>query len=620
MSTPLLLLAIVGAVVIVGVTVMFYLKARYREAVDAPELRNVASTAAPVAIADEVRAIGEQIDRAMSEQRLQGETQRQLLAQKLDSVRQTIDQQRTHVEGLRSEMRHESKRRDVEMDEIRAQIGTLHQAVGLPAAAQAALPAAEAAPPAEASSPGAAPFTPPTSAQPSAAPPYAPAAPEPPVAQPPAVETFSAPEPIGAPALEASMPLQHQAPAQETFSTPNAASQPPEEQLSAEVPRVKPQPLDSGMFGEASFDAPAPGPAPEAATPEPSAFQPMSFEDVAFDPLPSTPADGFAEVDAPEADPAEADLPEAADPFGEIAFGSDSAPPAGTDAPTFADVSFSAPAPQPADAFGQPDTREPVGGDSVAAEPSMFESWAPSPPDSPAAQDAPPEPALDAPAPFGSDTFAPVSFSEVAPTADLPVAEPDDAPQTIDASEFATSAPQQSPEPAAPPQAAPSAEGAWITRLDRAPEADSVPSTGLVDLDALAGAQEPDQAPAPAAPPAQLTFEAAAPPQLASSAPDVPPTAPEADDAAVPAEDTPQPVPVPEGAEDLTVISSIDEDTQRLLYQEGVITLEEIAQWGRGDARRVGVAVQVSEDTIMNTWVFEAQAALFSRYAEQAGG
>jgi predicted flap endonuclease-1-like 5' DNA nuclease len=104
---------------------------------------------------------------------------------------------------------------------------------------------------------------------------------------------------------------------------------------------------------------------------------------------------------------------------------------------------------------------------------------------------------------------------------------------------------------------------------------------------------------------------------------------------AVPATDTetetyaePQPVAeadtepanaAPDGAEDLTIITTIDEDTQRRLYEVGVLTLDEIAQWGRGDARRIGSRVQVSEDTIMNQWVFEAQAALFQRYSQQVG-
>ncbi|MGB3542156.1 MAG: hypothetical protein WBA11_04435, partial [Rubrivirga sp.] len=81
----------------------------------------------------------------------------------------------------------------------------------------------------------------------------------------------------------------------------------------------------------------------------------------------------------------------------------------------------------------------------------------------------------------------------------------------------------------------------------------------------------------------------------------------------------PEPFVAPEAADDLTVISSIDEDTQRLLYLAGVTTLDEIAQWGRTAARRYSSEVSVSEETIMTQWIFEAQAALFNRYATQAG-
>ena len=44
------------------------------------------------------------------------------------------------------------------------------------------------------------------------------------------------------------------------------------------------------------------------------------------------------------------------------------------------------------------------------------------------------------------------------------------------------------------------------------------------------------------------------------------------------------------------------------------LTLDEIARWGRTDARRVAVELQVSEEDIMNRWIFEAQSALFERY------
>ena len=81
----------------------------------------------------------------------------------------------------------------------------------------------------------------------------------------------------------------------------------------------------------------------------------------------------------------------------------------------------------------------------------------------------------------------------------------------------------------------------------------------------------------------------------------------------------PEPFVVPEGADDLTVITSVDQDVQRLLYQAGVTKLDEIAQWGRTSARRYSAEVSVSEETIMTQWVFEAQAALFNRYANQVG-
>jgi predicted flap endonuclease-1-like 5' DNA nuclease len=68
------------------------------------------------------------------------------------------------------------------------------------------------------------------------------------------------------------------------------------------------------------------------------------------------------------------------------------------------------------------------------------------------------------------------------------------------------------------------------------------------------------------------------------------------------------------------VISSVDEDLQRALYMAGVTTLDEIARWSRGDARRISASVGVSEDTILNQWVFEAQAALFHSYSAQQTG
>ena len=76
----------------------------------------------------------------------------------------------------------------------------------------------------------------------------------------------------------------------------------------------------------------------------------------------------------------------------------------------------------------------------------------------------------------------------------------------------------------------------------------------------------------------------------------------------------------PPGADDFLFISTIDEDVQRALYMAGVTKLEEMAHWSRSDARRIGGEVGVSEETIMNQWVFEAQGALFERYSSGVGG
>lgn len=71
----------------------------------------------------------------------------------------------------------------------------------------------------------------------------------------------------------------------------------------------------------------------------------------------------------------------------------------------------------------------------------------------------------------------------------------------------------------------------------------------------------------------------------------------------------------PDGAEDLTVLPMIDAERQAVLYGLGVHTIEDIARWGRADARRVAAAFRsVSEDTILNEWVFAAQSVLFDRY------
>lgn len=146
-----LALAVVVGSFIVGGTAFYFMRARFQERIEAPRATNLSSSAAPVPIQAEVRAIGQQIDRAMKEQRLQGETQRQILSQKLDSVRQSVESQRNQVDGLRKELRHEIDRRNAEMTDIKHQIAEIRTGTALPPApvsAPALLPAPDAPPPA----------------------------------------------------------------------------------------------------------------------------------------------------------------------------------------------------------------------------------------------------------------------------------------------------------------------------------------------------------------------------------------------------------------------------------------------------------------------------------------
>ncbi|MGB3544847.1 MAG: hypothetical protein WBA11_18155, partial [Rubrivirga sp.] len=101
-----------------GATIFFFLRDRAQAA---------SGRGGPVSepLAGEVRAIGTQIENALAEQRLQGETQRMVLSQKLDGVRQTVDTQQAQVQVLQSEMRHESQRRDAEIAEIHDRLASI---------------------------------------------------------------------------------------------------------------------------------------------------------------------------------------------------------------------------------------------------------------------------------------------------------------------------------------------------------------------------------------------------------------------------------------------------------------------------------------------------------------
>ena len=617
-SIPLILAAVVVGSVIVGATIWYFMRARFRETLErAPS--NLAGGpvpgpgphAAPAAVAEEVKAIGDQIERALSEQRLQGETQRQLLAQKLDAVRQSVDSQRTHVDGLRSELRHETRRRDAELDEIRAQLGSLQSALALPPADQKALAAPDAAAePAEAAAPIAAPLAATAAAD--------------------AGATASTPE-SAAPAAPIAAPL---AP-----SPLAAAAAPPP----APGPRAEDDDY-ADPFAEVAFGAPKPASADEPrAADDPSAGD--SFTDATFTETSFTdvPLGGDGARSPGQTDVAQTNAAEASDPFGSGSVFESWSPQPTTPA---------APAPSEARAAG-PAASGPAG-------PASPESVSFPPSSSPTAAAPAPAPALT-PAERPAETPAPAAPLAAAappkvPTSDAPLAPPSEtlsAPVSLDPSppESVSFAPFRSaaapdalavdeadgedggpaaPRPAGPPA---SLDPAWIARPDRpspadlyAPGPDDEPVFASADdfLGApispdVAASGAPDAAPAADPDGGLVDLDAlldAAPTPLATE-PEAPAPAPPA--AAAPAADEPAPFVPPEGADDLTVITSVTDDLQRLLYLEGVTSLEEIAQWNRTRARQIALAVQVSEETIMNQWVFEAQAAMFNQFSAQVG-
>ena len=100
--------------------------------------------------------------------------------------------------------------------------------------------------------------------------------------------------------------------------------------------------------------------------------------------------------------------------------------------------------------------------------------------------------------------------------------------------------------------------------------------------------------------------EAAPEPESEPAREDRPPVAPESNPIAADGEH-----------DDLTVISSISEETQQLLYDVGITKLDEMARWSRADARRVSSQVNISEETIMHQWIFEAQSVLFDSFQDK---
>ena len=545
-SLPLVLAILVGGAVASGFTVLF-LRARLRERAG-PD-----PSAAPSTVAQEVQAIGLQIGQALSEQRLQGETQRQLLAQKLDGVRQSVESQRSHVDGLRNELRHEVRRRDAELEEIRSQIGSIRSAVALP-------PAAAQLPPA----------LPDVDARPEEAPASEDAAG--PWSDGPAAEAH--PEDHAEPVAEAS-PAEPRPPTQEAGPGPHAFDLIAHDLDSfldsfADVPSG-----DSVSAGLAPSLAGAEVPAAEAdaedrATASASArpsddlpFDENPFEDATFEDVPP-------------------DAPAAHDPFAEDILAGDML--AGDDAPAFKTFS-------PEELVsGGPSTE---GDLAEAAHVEAADAPAPEVPTSdllavPAGETSGPlaEPVAAPQTVFEDVSFDVVSFENL-PLGDDLVASP-----AFEGVAFGDAGQTPAPDPtsAQPPLSEAAASSAWIAR-----SAQPAPR----DLDGASPADGPFSAP----------------PLLEVPGTDGP-TSVGLDGEAAPAHPPPGPS---DDADDLTVIRAIDEHVQRRLYAEGVTSLEEIARWDRAYARQISARVRVPEETIMNQWVFEAQAALFNQFAAQTG-
>ncbi len=604
-------LAVLAGSIIVGGTTVVFLRARHRETLGTPARTAIASSPVPTPIALEVKAIGDQIERAMAEQRLQGETQRQFLTQKLDSVRQAVEMQRHQVDGLRGELRHEVTRRDTEMEEIRHQLAELRSGLALAEAPPTGLLAA---PPSD-------PDAPTPSAQPSTD-----------SEAPGLADDGLLPDSFFEVAAFEDGPSFQDV----SFETPVFENEDPED-----MPRLsfEDELAEGDAFAQVSLD---PEPAIEDA---PLLTIPLDAEP------PSTPF-AVRHHDAPEtvedeeatgdsftwlSDAMEDDIVEHSDTFSDPVFDA-----ANRDAPPPSRRTFE---PEGGDPFGSFPLRETSPGSAIvevdaldfessapfmtAAEASsLFEPWPTAGASTPETAE-PAEPVAEAPgAPSPDATERDDESAEPSPLGNVSIDEPETAAETVpDYDDVDVAIAEREP--------LSMSQTTWIARPNR-PEPTMIPpghTSHLHDDDAY---EEPVVAPMddffpPACQPAETPSASDASDWTEVSPPeaDRPADADASSSAAEPhvteaISETEFPVeadlPSPSyaGADDLTIISSVDETVQRRLYEAGVLTLDEIARWGRGDARHISAVVGLPEDTIMTQWVFEAQAALFNQFAQQA--
>ncbi|HIG75657.1 MAG TPA: hypothetical protein EYQ24_14085 [Bacteroidetes bacterium] len=653
----------VAAFAVAGVGAYYYLRAKNREALD--PAKGLGTAEAPAALG-EMRELTSRIEEIVTTQQDHGETQRAHLSRKIDQVRESVESQHHAVTGLRHELRHEIDRRDAEMSEIRNQIASVREGLALPPAERAALPPgpsaaelgapeteAEMRPIAFTDQPEAedATFTETTA-------------------------TDEAPAESGPAFDEVAFAPLDAGPGDEAgglafaFEDDDAAGESPlfafEDAPFGQAPDAPafedtPDPLSPAALPAFAFeDDDAPETGPPAVEAPAFAFEETPSEMLAAEPpaeeTPEAPAahEELAPAFAFEDDEAEAST--AAPPA--FAFEDDegTAPAEEAPAKAFEVVSFLEPeaSAEPVVspfAFAEDDGEEvspmalafnddelaTLKGAASAAEPSGGNGSASGPP--------PPSPTFTPAIPARETEETPRETAWISrhdrqddtPTetiGGIAVERVGDVPP-LSAETPEPEAPAASPAPPFTPQEFDDEFPAPVVASELAVEASF--DFGI-DVDAeLAAFEQPALDDAASAPESEPLAHAPVPPfqmdapadePLAASSAETPsaeaPSAPLTETPLAPAPSAtpepqvePEPYTPPEGAEDLTVLSSVDEDTRRALHMAGVLTLDEIARWGRSDARRIAGEVGVSEETIMHQWVFEAQSALFERYSRR---
>ena len=776
-TTTLFILAAIAVLVLTLAAVGVHLIARLRAQEAAGS--DPASPASGDSLS-EMREIGQRIETLVSQQQEQGETQRQRLAQQIDTVQQTVGEQRVLVDGLRSEVRHESKRRDHELDEIRTQIASIQQAIpALTGAPALELPPATEDAPAVADEPIAedTPVEALTEDTTPADAVYDDMFME--VVDPFALESLATTEPTDThEPVELEDPEQDDSVAADVWTPDWSEATLPHAEIdeAAEIDKIDEAPIETepphiDVFAEVSpFDVATPvhEDAPQAhledatsmdtpmemdtfaeaeTSPDEFLFEELAIAEMSFvDPEPQThafnPEEAANEIDSIEAalsdmlpaapaaeesessvfvdavvptemspaetvaeaapesmsepKPAQAEAPEA-DPIEDDIFAP--TPFLNEAVPTADPLAFEetfVPTPVESPAVDTPEVDAPSEDVFASWSPSSFETTAPAAPALPTLSftDTPAENPSDA-APVDMPNEPKISESELSPV-DLssfedwgldpePVAAPPTwAPTGSPDTTFEAWAPApQAPAPQAPAPQAPASQApatdppsdpespaatAWVVRNENlhpphppvSDEPEMQEDTPVYDepvydepvydepvyeaqihdepvydapiqeepiytepaSEAIRYEEAPVLSVAPATPPppaAEPQAAAAPPPVSFALTASTPAPQPEPTPEPVAASGSaPEPEPLPEGAERLSVLPSIDDDLERALHLAGVTTLDDMARWGRTEARRIAGAVGVSEETVLNHWVFEAQTALFERFTLQA--